>query len=57
MKIGPGNPDFEDMSILEAFLRMMPPEQLAFMLQLTNERLAAGRSPFRSCSGGLACVF
>jgi hypothetical protein len=40
-KIGPGNPDFEDMSILEAFLRMMPPEQLALVQQLTNERLAA----------------
>jgi hypothetical protein len=40
-KIGPGNPDFEDMSVLEAFLRMMPLEQLALVLQLTNERLAA----------------
>jgi hypothetical protein len=41
VKIGPGNPDFEDMSVLEAFLRMMPPEQLVLVLQLTNERLAA----------------
>jgi hypothetical protein len=40
-KIGPGNPDFEDMSVLEAFLRMMPPEQLALVLQLINKRLAA----------------
>jgi hypothetical protein len=30
-----------DMSLLEAFLHMMPPVQLALMLELTNVRLAA----------------
>jgi hypothetical protein len=36
-----GNLDFEDMSPLDAFLHMMPPEQLTLVLELSNERLAA----------------
>jgi hypothetical protein len=35
-----GNPDLADMSAIDAFLHMMPPEQLALMMELTNERLA-----------------
>jgi hypothetical protein len=38
-KIAPSNRDFEDMMPLEAFLCMMPPEQLTLMLELTNKRL------------------
>lgn len=44
-RIGPNDRDFEDMSVLEAFLHMMPPEQLDHMLRLTNERLAADEQP------------
>ena len=42
-----GNLDFEDMSPLDAFLHMMPPEQLTLVLELSNERLAAkGKKEF-----------
>jgi hypothetical protein len=37
----PGNPEFVDMSPCDAFLHMMSPEQLALVLELANERLAA----------------
>ncbi len=40
-RIAPGNPDFADISAIDAFLHVMPPEQLALMLELTNERLVA----------------
>jgi hypothetical protein len=39
-RIAPGNPDFADMLAIDAFLHMMPPEQLVLVLELTNERLA-----------------
>ena len=57
-RIVTGNPDFVDMLPLDAFIHMMPPEQLDLMLELTNERLAVQRGskrlPSRCCSGGLA---
>jgi hypothetical protein len=40
-RIAPGNPEYMDMSRLEAFLHMMLPAQLALVLELTNARLAA----------------
>jgi hypothetical protein len=40
-RIAPGNPEYMDMSPLKAFLHMMPPAQLALVLELTNARLAA----------------
>ena len=40
-RIAPGNPEYDNMSPLQAFLHMMPPAQLALMLELTNVRLAA----------------
>jgi hypothetical protein len=40
-RIAPGNPEYGNMSPLQAFLHMMPPAQLAPMLELTNVRLAA----------------
>jgi hypothetical protein len=39
-RIAPGNPDFADMPAIAAFLHMMPPELLALLLVLTNERSA-----------------
>jgi hypothetical protein len=36
-----GNPDFEDILPLDAFIHMMPPERLDLMLELTNDRLIA----------------
>ncbi len=40
--IAPGNPYFADMLAINAFLHMMPPEQLALVvLRFTNKRLAA----------------
>ncbi len=38
-RIVPSNPDFADMLAIDAFLHMMPPEQLALMLDLTYKRL------------------
>ena len=40
-RIGPGDREFEDMSVLESFLHMMPPKQLQHIFQLTNVRLVA----------------
>ncbi len=40
-RIVPGNPDFADMSAINAFLHMMPPVQLVLVLELTNKSLAA----------------
>jgi hypothetical protein len=37
----PGIPEYKDMLPLKTFLHMMPPVQLALMLELTNSRLAA----------------
>jgi hypothetical protein len=37
--IVPGNMDFTDTLAIEAFLHMMPPEQLVLMLEFTKERL------------------
>ena len=37
--IGPGNPEYSNMSPLQAFLHMMPTAQLTMMLELTNQRL------------------
>jgi hypothetical protein len=34
--ISPGSTEFEDMTPLEAFLLMMPPDQLKLILKLTN---------------------
>ncbi len=39
-RIVPGNPEYMDMSPLEAFLHMMLPAQQALVLELTNARLA-----------------
>ena len=39
-RIVPGYPDSKDMSLLNAFLHMMPPEQTTLVLELSNKRLA-----------------
>ncbi len=39
-RIALGNPDFADMVAIDAFLHMMPPEQLELMMEFTCERLA-----------------
>jgi hypothetical protein len=39
-RIAPGNPDFADMLAINAFLHVMPPEQLVLVLEFTNKRLA-----------------
>jgi hypothetical protein len=36
-KVFPGNSEFQDMTPLEAFLMMMPPDELNLILELTNE--------------------
>lgn len=48
-RIHPANPEFEDMSVLNAFLLMMPSKQLKLMLELTNERLVAKRKAEMDC--------
>ncbi len=39
-RIAPGIPEYMDMLALEAFFHMIPPAQMALMLELTNARLA-----------------
>jgi hypothetical protein len=48
-RIAPGNPEYIDMLPLKAFLHMMPPAQLALMLELTNARLAAKQKRKMTC--------
>ena len=38
-KVFPGNREFQDMTPLEAFLMMMPPDELNLILELTNKNL------------------
>jgi hypothetical protein len=40
-RIASGNPDIADLLAIKVFLHIMQPEQLALVLELTNERLAA----------------
>jgi hypothetical protein len=40
-RITPGNPEYDNMLPLQAFLHMMPPAQLVLMLELTKAKLAA----------------
>ena len=35
----PGNLDFEDMLPLDAFLHMMPPEQITLVLEVTQQEI------------------
>jgi hypothetical protein len=59
-RIAPGNPEYGNMLPLQAFLRMMPPEQLALLLELTNMMLAVKDKRKMTCQELLqwigACV-
>ncbi len=41
-KVFPGKSEFQDMTPLEAFLMMMPPDELDLILELTNKNLETG---------------
>ncbi len=59
-RIVPGNPEYGNMLPLQAFLHMMPPAQLALLLELTNVRLATKDKRKMTCQELLqwigACV-
>jgi hypothetical protein len=45
----PGNPDYDNILPLQAFIHMMWPAQLLLMLELTNVRLAAKEKQEMTC--------